>query len=198
MFRVKSGLQGVAAARNNTSRLPAGTRGERGQPVWGGASLFGAGPVSGPAQVPAHLAAAGLAEFCASPAQGRCSGAQRLQHRTPSSRWVLHRVAQSKPVITMAFASWWYKTHVYEKDSGSPSRSGEKKGADEKKATSRESRQPSRTRAGGGTLATKVSTSSPSTSKSSSMNTTENKAVKSDLKRSHNQLSHLCLLTERN
>nr|KAF6354457.1 calpastatin [Myotis myotis] len=80
----------------------------------------------------------------------------------------------------MAFASWWYKTHVYEKDSGSPSRSGEKKGADEKKATSHESSQPSRTHAGGRAPATKVSTSSASTSKSSSMNTTENKAVKSE------------------
>ncbi|XP_036164174.1 calpastatin isoform X5 [Myotis myotis] len=77
----------------------------------------------------------------------------------------------------MAFASWWYKTHVYEKDSGSPSRSGEKKGADEKKATSHESSQPSRTHAGGRAPATKVSTSSASTSKSSSMNTTENKAI---------------------
>ncbi|XP_014323413.1 calpastatin isoform X6 [Myotis lucifugus] len=80
----------------------------------------------------------------------------------------------------MAFASWWYKTHVYEKDSGSPSRSGEKKGADEKKATSHESSQPSRTHAGGRAPATKVSPSSASTSKSSSMNTTENKAVKSE------------------
>nr|KAF6354456.1 calpastatin [Myotis myotis] len=70
--------------------------------------------------------------------------------------------------------------HVYEKDSGSPSRSGEKKGADEKKATSHESSQPSRTHAGGRAPATKVSTSSASTSKSSSMNTTENKAVKSE------------------
>ncbi|XP_023605577.1 calpastatin isoform X7 [Myotis lucifugus] len=77
----------------------------------------------------------------------------------------------------MAFASWWYKTHVYEKDSGSPSRSGEKKGADEKKATSHESSQPSRTHAGGRAPATKVSPSSASTSKSSSMNTTENKAI---------------------
>ncbi|XP_006775613.1 PREDICTED: calpastatin isoform X2 [Myotis davidii] len=77
----------------------------------------------------------------------------------------------------MAFASWWYKTHVYEKDSGSPSRSGEKKGADEKKATSHESSQPSRTHAGGRAPATTVSTPSASTSKSSSMNTTENKAI---------------------
>ncbi|XP_054571022.1 calpastatin isoform X2 [Eptesicus fuscus] len=77
----------------------------------------------------------------------------------------------------MAFASWWYKTHVYEKDSGSPSRSGEKKGADEKKATSHESSQPSRTYAGGRVPATKASTSSASTSTSSSMNTTENKAI---------------------
>ncbi|XP_048964142.1 calpastatin isoform X36 [Canis lupus dingo] len=53
----------------------------------------------------------------------------------------------------MAFASWWYKTHVSEKTSGSPSKSGEKKGADE------------------------ASASSASTSKSSSMNPTETKAI---------------------
>ncbi|XP_036266498.1 calpastatin isoform X22 [Pipistrellus kuhlii] len=70
--------------------------------------------------------------------------------------------------------------HVYEKDSGSPSRSGEKKGADEKKATSHESSQPSRTHAGGRVPASKVSTSSASAGKSSIMNTTENKAVKSE------------------
>ncbi|XP_045427746.1 calpastatin isoform X16 [Pipistrellus kuhlii] len=67
--------------------------------------------------------------------------------------------------------------HVYEKDSGSPSRSGEKKGADEKKATSHESSQPSRTHAGGRVPASKVSTSSASAGKSSIMNTTENKAI---------------------
>ncbi|XP_072592824.1 calpastatin isoform X29 [Vulpes vulpes] len=77
----------------------------------------------------------------------------------------------------MAFASWWYKTHVSEKTSGSPSKSGEKKGADEKKARSLESSQPSRTHAGGTAPATKASASSASTSKSSSMNPTENKAI---------------------
>ncbi|XP_034512433.1 calpastatin isoform X9 [Ailuropoda melanoleuca] len=77
----------------------------------------------------------------------------------------------------MAFASWWYKTHVSEKTSGSPSKSGEKKGSDEKKATSLESSQPSRTHAGGTAPATKASAASPSTSKSSSMNPTETKAI---------------------
>ncbi|XP_072646479.1 calpastatin isoform X33 [Canis lupus baileyi] len=77
----------------------------------------------------------------------------------------------------MAFASWWYKTHVSEKTSGSPSKSGEKKGADEKKARSLESSQPSRTHAGGTAPATKASASSASTSKSSSMNPTETKAI---------------------
>ncbi|XP_025848654.2 calpastatin isoform X21 [Vulpes vulpes] len=80
----------------------------------------------------------------------------------------------------MAFASWWYKTHVSEKTSGSPSKSGEKKGADEKKARSLESSQPSRTHAGGTAPATKASASSASTSKSSSMNPTENKAAKTE------------------
>ncbi|XP_045703862.1 calpastatin isoform X3 [Phyllostomus hastatus] len=77
----------------------------------------------------------------------------------------------------MAFASWWYKTHGHEKNSGSPSRSGEKKGEDQKKATSHGSSQPSRTHAGGTAPAAKVSTSSASTSKSSSMNPTEAKAI---------------------
>ncbi|XP_048964144.1 calpastatin isoform X35 [Canis lupus baileyi] len=80
----------------------------------------------------------------------------------------------------MAFASWWYKTHVSEKTSGSPSKSGEKKGADEKKARSLESSQPSRTHAGGTAPATKASASSASTSKSSSMNPTETKAAKTE------------------
>ncbi|XP_063580061.1 calpastatin isoform X17 [Pongo abelii] len=53
----------------------------------------------------------------------------------------------------MAFASWWYKTHVSEKTSESPSKPGEKKGSDE------------------------VSASSGVTSKSSSMNPTETKAI---------------------
>ncbi|XP_059550032.1 calpastatin isoform X11 [Myotis daubentonii] len=86
----------------------------------------------------------------------------------------------ASPRPRRAAAAHRTQEHVYEKDSGSPSRSGEKKGADEKKATSHESSQPSRTHAGGRAPATKVSTSSASTSKSSSMNTTENKAVKSE------------------
>uniref|UniRef100_A0A8C4PSX0 Calpastatin n=1 Tax=Equus asinus TaxID=9793 RepID=A0A8C4PSX0_EQUAS len=80
----------------------------------------------------------------------------------------------------MAFASWWYQTHVNEKTSGSPSKSGEKKGSDEKKATSLGSSQPSRTHAGETAPATKVSTSFASTSKSYSMNPTETKAVKAE------------------
>ncbi|XP_057163222.1 calpastatin isoform X11 [Ursus arctos] len=80
----------------------------------------------------------------------------------------------------MAFASWWYKTHVSEKTSGSPSKSGEKKGSDEKKATSLESSQPSRTHAGGTAPATKASVPSASTSKSSSMNPTETKPAKTE------------------
>uniref|UniRef100_A0A452TKQ7 Calpastatin n=1 Tax=Ursus maritimus TaxID=29073 RepID=A0A452TKQ7_URSMA len=80
----------------------------------------------------------------------------------------------------MAFASWWYKTHVSEKTSGSPSKSGEKKGSDEKKATSLESSQPSRTHAGGTAPATKASAPSASTSKSSSMNPTETKPAKTE------------------
>nr|AQN67639.1 calpastatin [Homo sapiens] len=75
----------------------------------------------------------------------------------------------------MAFASWWYKTHVSEKTSESPSKPGEKKGSDEKKAASLGSSQSSRTYAGGTASATKVSASSGATSKSSSMNPTETK-----------------------
>nr|XP_055243184.1 calpastatin isoform X33 [Gorilla gorilla gorilla] len=80
----------------------------------------------------------------------------------------------------MAFASWWYKTHVSEKTSESPSKPGEKKGSDEKKAASLGSSQSSRTYAGGTASATKVSASSGATSKSSSMNPTETKAVKTE------------------
>ncbi|KAM5167997.1 calpastatin isoform 8-T8 [Callospermophilus lateralis] len=80
----------------------------------------------------------------------------------------------------MAFASWWYKTHVNEKNSGSPSKPGGKKGSDEEKAANLGSSQPSRSHAGGKTLATKMSTSSGTTSKSSTMNPTETKAVKTD------------------
>ncbi|XP_063468404.1 calpastatin isoform X3 [Symphalangus syndactylus] len=77
----------------------------------------------------------------------------------------------------MAFASWWYKTHVSEKTSESLSKPGEKKGSDEKSAASLGSSQSSRTYAGGTALATKVSASSGATSKSSSMNPTETKAI---------------------
>ncbi|XP_011944333.1 PREDICTED: calpastatin isoform X5 [Cercocebus atys] len=77
----------------------------------------------------------------------------------------------------MAFASWWYKTHVSEKTSESPSKPGQKKGSDEKKAASLGSSQSSRTYAGGTASATKVSASSGVTSKSSSMNPTETKAI---------------------
>ncbi|XP_061045452.1 calpastatin isoform X2 [Eubalaena glacialis] len=77
----------------------------------------------------------------------------------------------------MAFASWWYMTHADGKTSGSPSKSGEKRGSDEKKATKLGSSQPSRTQAGGTAPVTKVTTSSASTRKSSSMNPTETKAI---------------------
>ncbi|XP_078221258.1 calpastatin isoform X27 [Callithrix jacchus] len=77
----------------------------------------------------------------------------------------------------MAFASWWYKTHVSEKNSESPSKPGEKKGSDEKKATSLRSSQSSRAYADGTASAAKVSASSGATSKSSSMNPTETKAI---------------------
>uniref|UniRef100_A0A5F9D356 Calpastatin n=1 Tax=Oryctolagus cuniculus TaxID=9986 RepID=A0A5F9D356_RABIT len=77
----------------------------------------------------------------------------------------------------MAFASWWYQTHVNEKTSGSPSKPGEKKGPDEKKAASLGSGQSSRTSTGGAVPAAKVSASSAAASKSLSMNPAEAKAV---------------------
>ncbi|XP_025244665.1 calpastatin isoform X14 [Theropithecus gelada] len=67
--------------------------------------------------------------------------------------------------------------HVSEKTSESPSKPGEKKGSDEKKAASLGSSQSSRTYASGTASATKVSASSGVTSKSSSMNPTETKAI---------------------
>uniref|UniRef100_A0A2K6G0Q6 Calpastatin n=1 Tax=Propithecus coquereli TaxID=379532 RepID=A0A2K6G0Q6_PROCO len=70
--------------------------------------------------------------------------------------------------------------HVSEKTSGSPSKPVEKKGSDEKKATSLGTGQPSRTYADRTAPATKVSASSGATSKSSSMNPTETKAVKTE------------------
>ncbi|XP_072592819.1 calpastatin isoform X24 [Vulpes vulpes] len=83
----------------------------------------------------------------------------------------------ASPRPRRAAAARGTQEHVSEKTSGSPSKSGEKKGADEKKARSLESSQPSRTHAGGTAPATKASASSASTSKSSSMNPTENKAI---------------------
>ncbi|XP_012629293.1 calpastatin isoform X8 [Microcebus murinus] len=70
--------------------------------------------------------------------------------------------------------------HVSEKTSESPSKPVEKKGSDEKKAASLGTSQPSRTYAGRTAPATKVSASSGVTSKSSSMNPTETKAVKTE------------------
>ncbi|XP_040095311.1 calpastatin isoform X3 [Oryx dammah] len=67
--------------------------------------------------------------------------------------------------------------HVSRRTSRSPSKSGEKKGSDEKKATSLGSSQLSRTQAGEKAPVTKVTTSSASASKSSSMNPTEAKAI---------------------
>ncbi|XP_008990016.2 calpastatin isoform X8 [Callithrix jacchus] len=67
--------------------------------------------------------------------------------------------------------------HVSEKNSESPSKPGEKKGSDEKKATSLRSSQSSRAYADGTASAAKVSASSGATSKSSSMNPTETKAI---------------------
>ncbi|XP_015445886.1 calpastatin isoform X2 [Pteropus alecto] len=84
----------------------------------------------------------------------------------------------ASPRPRRAAAARHTQEHANEKNSDSPSKSGEKKGSDEKKATSHGSSQPSRTHAGGTAPATKVSTSSASTSKSSSMNPTETKAVK--------------------
>ncbi|XP_017905508.1 PREDICTED: calpastatin isoform X5 [Capra hircus] len=70
--------------------------------------------------------------------------------------------------------------HVSGRTSRSPSKSGEKKGSDEKKATSLGSSQLSRTQAGEKAPVTKVTTSSASASKSSSMNPTEAKAIKTE------------------
>ncbi|XP_052499698.1 calpastatin isoform X9 [Budorcas taxicolor] len=70
--------------------------------------------------------------------------------------------------------------HVSGRTSRSPSKSGEKKGSDEKKATNLGSSQLSRSQAGEKAPVTKVTTSSASASKSSSMNPTEAKAVKTE------------------
>ncbi|XP_057163221.1 calpastatin isoform X9 [Ursus arctos] len=86
----------------------------------------------------------------------------------------------ASPRPRRAAAARHTQEHVSEKTSGSPSKSGEKKGSDEKKATSLESSQPSRTHAGGTAPATKASVPSASTSKSSSMNPTETKPAKTE------------------
>ncbi|XP_049503589.1 calpastatin isoform X11 [Panthera uncia] len=86
----------------------------------------------------------------------------------------------ASPRPRRAAAARQTQEHAGEKTSGSPSKSGEKKGSDEKKATSLGSSQPSRTHAGGTARATKVSASSASTSKSSSMNPTDSKAAKTE------------------
>ncbi|XP_008828767.1 calpastatin isoform X3 [Nannospalax galili] len=74
--------------------------------------------------------------------------------------------------------------HVNEKNTGSSSKPGEKKGSDEKKAASLGSSQPSRTHVGGAVPATKVQAPSGATSKSSSMSTTDAKAVKTEPEKS--------------
>ncbi|XP_076713105.2 calpastatin isoform X5 [Callospermophilus lateralis] len=86
----------------------------------------------------------------------------------------------ASPRPRRAAAARHTQEHVNEKNSGSPSKPGGKKGSDEEKAANLGSSQPSRSHAGGKTLATKMSTSSGTTSKSSTMNPTETKAVKTD------------------
>ncbi|XP_046284827.1 calpastatin isoform X8 [Marmota monax] len=83
----------------------------------------------------------------------------------------------ASPRPRRAAAARHTQEHVNEKTSGSPSKPGGKKGSDEEKAANLGSSQPSRSHAGGKTLATKVSTSSGTTSKSSTMNPTETKAI---------------------
>ncbi|XP_071468491.1 calpastatin isoform X5 [Marmota flaviventris] len=83
----------------------------------------------------------------------------------------------ASPRPRRAAAARHTQEHVKEKTSGSPSKPGGKKGSDEEKAANLGSSQPSRSHAGGKTLATKVSTSSGTTSKSSTMNPTETKAI---------------------
>uniref|UniRef100_A0A8C9H2W3 Calpastatin n=1 Tax=Piliocolobus tephrosceles TaxID=591936 RepID=A0A8C9H2W3_9PRIM len=86
----------------------------------------------------------------------------------------------ASPRPRRAAATGRTQEHVSEKTRESPSKPGEKKGSDEKKAASLGSSQSSRTYAGGTASATKVSASSGATSKSSSMNPTETKAVKTE------------------
>nr|XP_024102581.2 calpastatin isoform X2 [Pongo abelii] len=87
------------------------------------------------------------------------------------------RKPAASPRPRRAAAARRTQEHVSEKTSESPSKPGEKKGSDEKKAASLGSSQSSRTYAGGTASATKVSASSGVTSKSSSMNPTETKAI---------------------
>ncbi|KAM9103775.1 calpastatin isoform 3-T3 [Megaptera novaeangliae] len=86
----------------------------------------------------------------------------------------------ASPRPRRAAAARHTQEHADGKASGSPSKSGEKRGSDEKKAAKLGSSQPSRTQAGGTAPVTKVTTSSASTRKSSSMNPTETKAVKTE------------------
>ncbi|XP_031216536.1 calpastatin isoform X2 [Mastomys coucha] len=74
--------------------------------------------------------------------------------------------------------------HVNEKNIGSSSKPGEKKGSDEKKAASLGSMQTSRPHVGGAATATQVTASSAATSKSPRMSTTETKAVKTESEKS--------------
>uniref|UniRef100_A0A8C4FGX7 Calpastatin n=1 Tax=Catagonus wagneri TaxID=51154 RepID=A0A8C4FGX7_9CETA len=83
----------------------------------------------------------------------------------------------ASPRPRRAAAARHTQEHASGKTSGSSSKSGEQKGSDEKKAASLGSSQSSRIQAGGTAPDTKVSTSSASTSKSSSMDPTETKAI---------------------
>ncbi|KAM8777322.1 calpastatin [Rhynchonycteris naso] len=86
--------------------------------------------------------------------------------------------ASSRP--RRAAAARHIQEQVYDKNSGSPSKSRQNKGENEKKATNHGSNQSSRIHAVGTASATKVSANSASTSKSSSMNPIETKAVKTE------------------
>ncbi|KAM9694262.1 calpastatin isoform 7-T7 [Trichechus inunguis] len=86
----------------------------------------------------------------------------------------------ASPRPRRAAASRPTEEHVSGKTGGSPSKPEEKKGADEKKAASVRSSQPSRTHTSGTAPTSKVSASSAATSKSASMNPTETKAVKTE------------------
>ncbi|XP_043844105.1 calpastatin isoform X1 [Dromiciops gliroides] len=81
----------------------------------------------------------------------------------------------------MAFASWWYKTHVYEKNSGTPSKAGEKKQSEtaEEKPASHSSSHPSRISTSR-TAPTKAPTSFPASTSNLRMNPTETKAKKEE------------------